>query len=143
MAMKISRRAEHAVRAMLDLALHGEAGARASEIARRAQVPEKFLDAILLELRRAGLITSKRGPDGGHWLAREPAQITVGEILLAVDGASSIAAAVRPEGASPAALAIESLWASVTAAVREITEQTTIEELRRRAAAQAGGDYCI
>jgi len=142
--MKITRRAEHAVQAVLDLALHTPRGrgSRSIEIARRTGVPEKFLDVILLELRKAGLIASKRGPDGGHWLARDPSRLAVGTILVAIVGAASIAAQPARKAASPAEACVQELWASVAAAVRGVTDKTTVEDLRRRAERQIL-DYSI
>jgi Rrf2 family protein len=142
--MKITRKARHAVHAVLDLALHAprSGGSRSLEIAKRTGVPEKFLDVILLDLRRAGIITSKRGPDGGHWLARDPAKLTVGTILVAIDGAASIAATPERKGSAPAEVCVEQLWASVAEAVRRVTDKITMEDLRRQAAEQVV-DYNI
>ena len=142
--MKISRKAQHAVHAVLDLALHAprSGGTRSLEIAQRTGVPEKFLDVILLDLRKAGIIASKRGPDGGHWLASDPAKLTVGTILLAMDGASSIAATPERKANAPAEVCVEGLWASVAEAVRSVTDKITIEDLRRQAAEQIV-DYII
>lgn len=143
--MKISRRAEYAVRAVLDLALHAprSGGSRSAEIARRTKVPEKFLDAILLDLRKAGIIASKRGPDGGHWLARDPSRLTVATILQAIDGAASIARRRERRGGSPAEVCLEGLWASVAEAAFGVTERITVEDLRRQADQQAPLDYSI
>src|SRR5512137_778241 len=86
--MHISKKAEYALRAVLELALHAPAdrGMRSNEIFRATGLPPKFLETTLNELRRAGLITSRRGPDGGHWLARDPAKLSVGSVLEAIDG---------------------------------------------------------
>ncbi|MBK6848417.1 MAG: Rrf2 family transcriptional regulator [Proteobacteria bacterium] len=71
---------------MLDLALHGgRGGVRTAEIAQRTAAPEKFLEAVMRDLQRAGFIASKRGPDGGHRLVRDPAHLTVGAIVEAID----------------------------------------------------------
>ncbi len=141
--MKITRRAQHAVHAVLDLALNARSGGnRSLQIARRTGVPEKFLDVILLDLRKAGIVTSKRGPDGGHWLAGDPAKLTVGTILLAIDGASSIATAPERKGTAPSAVCMEGLWASVAEAVRSVTDRITVEDLRRQAVQQVV-DYSI
>ena len=142
--MKITRRAEHAVRAVLDLALHPsrDGGSRSLEIASRTGVPEKFLDVVLLDLKRAGIVASKRGPDGGHWLASDPAKLTVGTILTAIDGSASIAATPERSAGGPAAVCVEGLWASISEAVRGVTDQITVEDLRRQAAEQVS-DYSI
>jgi Rrf2 family protein len=142
--MKISRRAQYAVAAVLDLALNAPGGGcRAVEIARRTGVPENFLDAVLLELRKAGVIASKRGPDGGHRLAQDPSRLTVASILLVIDGPASIAARPERRGGSPAEHSLQRLWSKVGDAVRTVTENTTVEDLRREAGKNVLLDYSI
>jgi Rrf2 family protein len=142
--MKISRRAQYAVAAVLDLALNApDGGCRAAEIARRTGVPEKFLDVVLLELRKAGVIASKRGPDGGHRLAQAPSRLTVAGILLAVDGPASIAAQPERGGGSLAQQGLQHLWSRIAEAVRTVTEGITVEDLRREAGKNVLLDYSI
>jgi len=142
--VRITQKADYALRAMLDLALHAPAGggARSSDIAQRTHVPRKFLEAILLELRKAGFVASKRGPDGGHWLARDAARVTVGAILAAIDGP-----VVRGQGVGLGARAeepcLQSLWARVDEAVHAVVDGVTLEDLRREAGARAVLDFNI
>ncbi len=86
--MKVSTRGDYASRALLSLALHGEESGPTSvrDIAERTGLPQPYLEQILLALKGAGIVRSKRGVGGGYVLAREPAQITLGEIVSAVDG---------------------------------------------------------
>jgi Rrf2 family protein len=86
--MKVSTRGDYASRALLSLSLHaGEAGPTSvRDIAERTGLPQPYLEQILLALKGAGLVRSKRGVGGGYVLAREPATITLGEIVSAVDG---------------------------------------------------------
>ncbi len=88
--MKVSTRGDYASRALLSLALHGEGGAAAPtsvrDIAERTGLPQPYLEQILLALKGAGLVRSKRGVGGGYVLAREPGEITLGQIVSAVDG---------------------------------------------------------
>lgn len=86
--MKVSTRGDYAARALLSLALHGEAEGPTSvrDIAERTALPQPYLEQILLALKGAGLVRSKRGVGGGYVLARMPAEITLGEIVSAVDG---------------------------------------------------------
>ncbi len=136
--MKISQRAQYAVRATLDLAVQGPSprGIRSAEVARRTGVPEKFLEAILRDLRAAGLVASKRGPDGGHRLAVSPSLITVMAVVEAIDG---------PFGsvASPDDTCVSSLWKRVTTAVRDALGAVTFEDLRREAVAPGPADFNI
>ena len=86
--MKVSTRGDYASRALLSLALHGaEAGPTSvRDIAERTGLPQPYLEQILLALKGAGIVRSKRGVGGGYILAREPHEITLGEVVSAVDG---------------------------------------------------------
>ena len=86
--MKVSTRGDYASRALLSLALHGDGGTPTSvrEIADRTGLPQPYLEQILLALKGAGVVRSKRGVGGGYVLARDPAQILLSQIISAVDG---------------------------------------------------------
>ena len=85
--MKVSTRGDYAARALLSLALHeSDRPTSVKEIAERTNLPQPYLEQILLAVKGAGLVRSKRGVGGGYVLARPPAEITVAEILAAVDG---------------------------------------------------------
>lgn len=85
--MKLSTRGEYASLAILDIALHQrENPVKIREIAARQDIPLKYLENILLTLQRAGIVRSRRGPQGGYYLARPAEQITVGEVIRAMDG---------------------------------------------------------
>lgn len=85
--MKVSTRGDYAARALLSLALHGDATPTSvRDIAERTGLPQPYLEQILLSLKGAGLVRSKRGVGGGYVLARPAAEITLGEIVSAVDG---------------------------------------------------------
>ena len=85
--MRMSSQVEYGLRAMLDIAIHGTTSpVQARDIHQRQQIDEHFISQILLMLRRAGLIESLRGRQGGHRLARSPEQITLLEIIEAVEG---------------------------------------------------------
>jgi len=86
-AVKVSTRGDYASRALLSLALHrGDGPTSVRDIAERTGLPQPYLEQILLALKGAGLVRSKRGVGGGYVLAREPEQITLAEIVSAVDG---------------------------------------------------------
>jgi len=86
--MKVSTRGDYASRALLSLALHVDESGPTSvrDIAERTGLPQPYLEQILLALKGAGLVQSKRGVGGGYVLAREPRDITLGDIVSAVDG---------------------------------------------------------
>src|SRR2546427_8416128 len=85
--MRISAKGEYAIKAMLDLALQRERGLiPIQEIAARQAIPQRYLEQVLLSLKPAGLLTSKRGSTGGYHLTPDPEDITVGAVLRAVEG---------------------------------------------------------
>ena len=86
--MKVSTRGDYASRALLSLALHDDHGGPTSvrDIAERTGLPQPYLEQILLALKGAGLVRSKRGVGGGYVLARDPEEVTLGDIVSAVDG---------------------------------------------------------
>jgi Rrf2 family protein len=90
--VKVSTRGDYASRALLSLALHADESGPTSvrDIAERTGLPQPYLEQILLALKGAGIVRSKRGVGGGYVLAREPGQITLGEIVSAVDGPISV-----------------------------------------------------
>jgi len=143
--MKISHKAEHAVRAVLDLAMDAplNSSVRSSEVARRTGVPEKFLEAILRELGQAGFVSSKRGPDGGHWLARDPSRITVGAILEAIDGPLGTRPTAARRRSTPADLCLQALWERIEAAVHAVVDGVTFDDLRRQADTRGVMDFSI
>jgi Rrf2 family iron-sulfur cluster assembly transcriptional regulator len=143
--MKVSRRAEHAVKAVLDLALRdpAEGVSRADEIAARTGVPEKFLTAILRELGEAGVVESRRGPRGGHRLAHVALRMTVGDVVRVIDGPLTRQAPQRGGGASPAGAALQGVWARVDEAVRSVIDSVTFDELRLKAGYRTPPDFSI
>jgi Rrf2 family protein len=78
---------DYGLRAMIDLAAHyGKGPVPSAAIAARQHVPEHFLDQLLIALRRAGLLKSQRGPQGGHMLAKPPSQISMSDVIRALEG---------------------------------------------------------
>jgi Rrf2 family transcriptional regulator, cysteine metabolism repressor len=85
--MKISRRAEYALRALIELALHQDQQPfQAQELSRRERISIKFLEQILLDLKKAGLLQSRRGAGGGYTLNRHPDRVSLGEVIRLIDG---------------------------------------------------------
>jgi len=85
--MKVSKRGQYGMRALCHLAeTHGSGVVQIREIARRELIPAKFLEGILLELKHAGIVRSRRGIDGGYELAREPKEIMLGQVMRVLDG---------------------------------------------------------
>src|SRR5258708_21755101 len=95
--MRLSARADYALRAAIELAASGEGHVTAEQLARAQQIPAKFLEAILTQLRRARLVRSQRGPDRGFWLARPADDISLAAHIRAIDGPLLGVRGERPE----------------------------------------------
>ncbi|MFF4775431.1 RrF2 family transcriptional regulator [Microtetraspora fusca] len=117
--MRLSARTQYALRAAVELAAAPPGPVPAERIATAQDIPRRFLDNILLQLRRAGLINSQRGPDGGYWLARPADQISLADIIVVIEGVSQESARF-PGVAGP--------LAGVWTALREY-EHTTLTEI--------------
>src|SRR5919204_5704963 len=136
--MKVSTRGDYAARALLSLALHGsEQPTSVKEIAERTGLPQPYLEQILLALKGAGLVRSKRGVGGGYVLARPPAEITLGEIVSAVDGPIVVGDFGLPheEGACEheGQCVLLGLWADVGEHMRRHLDSFTLADCVRRA----------
>ena len=128
--MRISAKADYAVRAAIELAA-AEGSISADRIADEQQIPLKFLESILTDLRKAGLIRSKRGAGGGHELRVPAAEVTVADIVRAVDGPLVSVRGERPpdleyRGSSAALLP---LWVGLRSNVRHVLEGVTLADL--------------
>lgn len=131
--MKVSTRAEYGIRALIDLARHyGEGPVQSHDIARRQGLPEPYLNQLMTVLRRAGLVHSKRGPSGGHVLARSPESITVGEAFLILEGSVAPWLCVEEEDAHciyAPGCGLRPVWQAVKAATEEVLTRTTLAHL--------------
>ena len=128
--MKISAKAEYACLAVLALARHRHDAPpmRIREIAEANGIPERYLVQILLQLKGAGLVTSVRGASGGYRLARPAAQISLREVLAAIDGPED----PPREAGGPVARALAVVWEDVRAAERAVLDQTSIAQVAER-----------
>jgi Rrf2 family protein len=134
--VKISAKGEYAIKAMLDLALRDpDTLEPIQDIAKRQSIPQRYLEQVLLGLKRVGFLHSRRGSAGGYRLAKPPAQITVGAVLRAVEGPSGVGGAGRASRGMPgdAAGDLVALWRAVSEAVDAVVDGTTLEDLRRQA----------
>lgn len=138
--MKVSAKGDYSTRAVLDLALTFHTGevSQINAIAERQHIPVKYLESILLSLKKAGILRSKRGNQGGYSLSRPPANITVGEVLRVVDGplAPIACVSVTAYEACPeeAACGLKSVWAEARLAVTQVLDQTTFQDVIDRQA---------
>ena len=132
----LTMKAKYALRALCILADAGAERLQARQLAAAADVPEKFLEAILVELRKAGIVASKRGVQGGHALAKPAAQIMVGDIIRALDGplAPILCASVtayRPcaDCPDPDACALRALMGDVRDAMSDVVDHRSLHQL--------------
>ena len=130
--MRISAKADYAVRAAVELAVNaGAAQVTAETLADSQAIPRKFLEAILSDLRRAGLVVSVRGSGGGYRLGPDPGQVTVADVIRAVDGPLVSVRDSRPpdlEYTGSAAPLLE-LWIALRASVRSVLDTVTLADL--------------
>lgn len=130
-SVHISAKTEYAIRATIELASCAQDGSlTAHAIADAQQIPLRFLLNILADLRRVGLVDSRRGPRGGWWLSRPAETITIADVVRAVDGPLVEVGADRgPVGDDRTAASVSTLWVAVRSGIREILEQTTVADL--------------
>jgi Rrf2 family protein len=129
--VRVTARADYAVRAMLELAAADGVLMTAGSIAAAQGIPRHFLDNILNDLRRAGLVTTLRGPEGGSRLAQPANSISLAQVIRAIDGPLAAVRDVRPEALTydgPAARLPE-VWIAVRAALRGVVERVTIADV--------------
>jgi Rrf2 family protein len=129
--MRISARADYAVRAAAELAAAGEGPTKGDAIAQAQGIPLKFLENILGDLRHAGIVRSQRGADGGYWLARPADQITVADVIRAVEGPLASVRGGPPEDVAyvGAAESLASVWIAVRASLRNVVERVTLADV--------------
>lgn len=129
--MDISAKTDYAVRALLALAAHGGGPVSVEALAGEQQLPRKFLEAILGDLRRAGVVRSQRGAEGGYSLARPPAEVMLGQVIRAVDGPLAEVRGLRPDQTSYAGAAqhLPDLWVAVRASLRRVLDETSLEQV--------------
>lgn len=129
--MQISARADYAIRALAELASAGPGPVKSERLAQGQRIPAKFLENILSELRHASLVLSQRGAEGGYWLARPASEITLADIIRAVDGPLANIRGQRPEtvGYEGAAARLSDVWIAVRASLRVVLEQVTLADL--------------
>lgn len=139
--MRLTAKSEYGLLALIDLACSGAGGpVSAREIAERQSIPTKFLEQLFVSLRRAGIVTSKRGARGGFVLGREAGGITVLDIVEALEG--PLAPTVCEGGTACAKspmCAASTVWGRATSALREVLGTTTLADLAQVQTEMAAG----
>jgi Rrf2 family protein len=131
--MKVTAKADYAVRAVLELAAANGDLVKADTVAEAQAIPRHFLDNILNDLRRAGIVATQRGSEGGSRLARPADQITLADVMRAIEGPLAAVRDVRPEllAYEGAAERLPEVWIAVRAALRGVLERVTVADVAR------------
>ncbi len=131
--LRITAKTDYAVRAAAELAALQSTGApvKAERLATAQSIPLNFLENILSELRHAGLVQSRRGPEGGYMLARPAVQVSIADVIRAIDGPLANVGGVRPESLEfgGAALPLRDVWIAVRANLRQVLEGVTLADI--------------
>ncbi|QYJ02955.1 Rrf2 family transcriptional regulator [Nocardioides panacisoli] len=130
--MRVSAKSDYALRALIEMTNRtAERAVSAEELGRAQEVPSGFLQAILADLRRAGIVRSQRGQSGGWRLATEPTAVSVADVIRAVDGPLVSVYDMRPESVRYQASAevLQHVWIAARVALREVFEEVTLAQL--------------
>ena len=129
--MRVSAKVDYALRAVIELAAAGKGPVKGERIAQAQEIPLKFLENILGDLRHAGIVRSQRGVEGGYWLARAPEELTVAEVVRAVEGPIANVRGLGPERVEYAgsAEALRDVWIAVRANLRAVLEHVTVADV--------------
>ena len=139
--MRVSAKVDYALRACLELAAAPPGPVKGERIATAQAIPPKFLENILLDLRQAEIVASRRGVEGGYWLARPAEEISVADVIRAVEGPIASVRGERPENVAyeGSAAALRETWLDLRAAMRGVLEETSLADLVARARAGSPG----
>jgi Rrf2 family protein len=134
MSMRLSTRGRYAIRAASNLAGRAEYGPVALKtIAREEHIPPRYLEQLMNRMRRSGILRSSRGPGGGYVLTRPPSDITLGEIISAIEGRVAVAGCVKPDRRKNCRLekscASRLFWANLSGMIQAVMDSVTLQEL--------------
>jgi len=133
--MRVSAKSDYALRALIELASRSDGGpVSAEELGKLQEIPHGFLQAILADLRRAGVVMSQRGQSGGWRMARDADAVTVADVIRAVDGPLVSVYGLRPEAVeyNESAEVLQHVWIAARSSLRDVFEQVTIRSLADR-----------
>src|SRR3954452_21596558 len=130
--MRVSAKSDYALRALIEMASREDGRAvSAEELGRLQEIPHGFLQAILADLRRAGIVMSTRGQSGGWRMGRTAAEVSVADVIRAVDGPVVSVSGLRPEAVSDneTATGLQHVWIAARRSLRDVFEQVSIQQL--------------
>jgi Rrf2 family protein len=130
-AVRVSAKTDYAVRALLELAVADDGPVKGERLSQSQDIPLKFLENILTDLRHAGIVRAQRGAEGGYWLARPAGQVTVGEVIRAVDGPLASVRGEAPEDVAyeGAAEHLRTVWVALRASMRQVVDEITLADV--------------
>lgn len=129
--MHVTAKVDYAVRAAVELAAASDGPVKGDAIASAQEIPLRFLENILGELRNAGIVRSQRGAEGGYWLARPAEEVTIAEVIRAVEGPIASIRSSRPDEVSfpGAAAPLQEVWIALRANMRAVLEKVTLADV--------------
>jgi Rrf2 family protein len=130
--MHVTAKADYAVRAVIELAGSSQAAPRkVDDIAQAQGIPVSFLENILTQLRSSGVVRSQRGPEGGYWLAQPPSEVSLAQIIRAVEGPLVGVRGQRPEEIEYVGSAekLQQVWIALRANLRKVLEEVTVADV--------------
>ena len=134
--MKITYKGDYALKALLDLALHYDQGVSTiNDVAKRIDAPVKFLEQVLLDLKKGGFVESRRGNVGGYQLSKDPSVITIGQVVRYIDGPIEPIGCVEKGYSNCIELrkcVFKNIWQKVAQATSEIIDHVTFDDLRQQ-----------
>ncbi|MDQ5894578.1 MAG: hypothetical protein QG596_839 [Actinomycetota bacterium] len=130
--MRVSAKADYAVRAVAELAAAPDGGpVKGERLADSQDIPLQFLEHILLDLKHSGIVRARRGAKGGYWLAKPADEVSIADVIRAVEGPIAHVQSAPPESISykGSARELQNVWIAVRASLREVLESTSLEDL--------------
>jgi len=129
--MHLTATADYALRAVLEIAAASPDKTTAEQVARVQKIPHKFVENILGTLKRAGIVSARRGIEGGYWLAKPASEITLADVIRAVEGPLANVRGVRPEQVryTGAARPLKDVWIAVRVNLRSVLERVTLADV--------------
>jgi Rrf2 family protein len=129
--VRLSAKADYALRASIELAASGHGPVKADALSRAQEIPLRFLEQILLDLKHAGLVASQRGAEGGYWLARPATEIALADVIRAVEGPLANVRGQRPEELEyrGSAQSLQEVFVALRANLRAVLESVTLADV--------------
>lgn len=129
--MRVSAKADYAVRAVAELAASPDGPVKGERLADSQDIPLQFLEHILLDLKHSGIVRARRGAKGGYWLARPAEEVSIADVIRAVEGPIANVQSSPPESITytGSAKELQNVWIAVRASLRDVLESTSLEDL--------------